>query len=110
MFVAAITENDRGILSSLIRQLLLSLTRALRALDARGRSTTQHCIGGTAMRCAKLTDDGLWRAIAKNTDEISALLRQQAELDEANCTAAMYSQVGFNANIGSMLLSFSAVP
>jgi hypothetical protein len=26
------------------------------------------------MQCAKLTDDELWRAIAQNTDELSALL------------------------------------
>jgi hypothetical protein len=40
------------------------------------------------MQCAKLTDDELWRAIEKNTEEISALLRQQAELDDADCIAS----------------------
>jgi hypothetical protein len=35
------------------------------------------------MRCVNLTDDELWHAIAQNTEAISALLRQQLELDAA---------------------------
>ena len=42
---------------------------------------------GTYMQCAKLTDDELWRAIAQNTETMSALLREQAELDDADCIA-----------------------
>jgi len=36
---------------------------------------------------AKLTDDELWRAIAQNTETMSALLREQAELDDADSIA-----------------------
>jgi hypothetical protein len=61
------------------------------------------------MQCANLTDDELWRAIAKNTEEISALLREQANWTTRIASQAMYSQVGSNANIGSMLPSFNAV-
>jgi hypothetical protein len=39
------------------------------------------------MRCAKLTDDELWRAIAQNTEGMSALLDQQPELNDADTTA-----------------------
>jgi hypothetical protein len=39
------------------------------------------------MQCAKLTDDELWRAIAQNTETMSALLREQAELDDADSIA-----------------------
>ena len=42
---------------------------------------------GTNMQCTKLTDDELWRAIAKNTDKISALLDQQFKLNDADSTA-----------------------
>jgi len=40
------------------------------------------------MQCAKLTDDELWRAIVKNTEEVSALLFQDAEFDDADCIAS----------------------
>lgn len=33
------------------------------------------------MQCPKLTDDELWRAIAANTDAVSDLLHQRAELE-----------------------------
>jgi hypothetical protein len=33
------------------------------------------------MECVNLTDDQLWHAIAQNTEAISALLRQQLELN-----------------------------
>jgi hypothetical protein len=33
------------------------------------------------MQCAKLSDDELWRAIAKNTEKISALIHKQLELE-----------------------------
>lgn len=36
------------------------------------------------MHCAKLTDDQLWRAIAQNTEKLSALIYQQLELDDAD--------------------------
>jgi hypothetical protein len=32
------------------------------------------------MRCLDLTDDELWRAIAQNTEAISAVLHQELEL------------------------------
>ena len=35
------------------------------------------------MQCANLTDEQLWRAIARNTDKLSALIHQQVELNEA---------------------------
>ena len=35
------------------------------------------------MQCAILTDEQLWRAIARNTDKLSALIHQQVELDDA---------------------------
>jgi hypothetical protein len=31
------------------------------------------------MRCANLTDDELWRAVALNTEALSALLHQQVD-------------------------------
>ncbi len=36
------------------------------------------------MRCANLSDDQLWRAIAQNTEKLSALIHQQVELDDAD--------------------------
>jgi len=36
------------------------------------------------MRCANLTDDQLWRAIANNTEKLSALIHQQIELGDAD--------------------------
>jgi hypothetical protein len=33
------------------------------------------------MKCVKLTDDELWRAIAENTNAMSRLVHQQLELD-----------------------------
>ena len=33
------------------------------------------------MQCVDLTDDELWQAIAANTDAVSDLLHQRAELD-----------------------------
>ena len=39
------------------------------------------------MQCASLTDDQLWRAIARNTEKLSALIHQQLELDDADSTA-----------------------
>ena len=33
------------------------------------------------MQCANLSDDELWRAIAANTDAVSDLLHQRAELE-----------------------------
>jgi hypothetical protein len=33
------------------------------------------------VRCANLTDDELWRAIAENTNSMSALIREQLEFD-----------------------------
>jgi hypothetical protein len=39
------------------------------------------------MQCANLSDDELWRAIAQNTETMSALLHQQAELDKADSSA-----------------------
>ena len=39
------------------------------------------------MQCANLTDEQLWRAIAQNTEKLSALIRQQVELDDAGSTA-----------------------
>ena len=35
---------------------------------------------GTLMQCEKLTDDQLWRAIAGNTNAMTALVHQQLEL------------------------------
>jgi len=35
------------------------------------------------MQCANLTDDELWRAIAQNTDTMSALVHRQLELADA---------------------------
>ena len=35
------------------------------------------------MQCANLTEEQLWRAIARNTDKLSALIHQQVELDDA---------------------------
>jgi hypothetical protein len=35
------------------------------------------------MECTNLTDDQLWDAIAQNTEAISALIRQQLQLDAA---------------------------
>jgi hypothetical protein len=37
------------------------------------------------MRCTKLTDDQLWRAIAQNTETFSTLLREQ--VDDADSIA-----------------------
>jgi hypothetical protein len=39
------------------------------------------------MQYANLSDDELWRAIAQNTETMSAFLHQQAELDEADPNA-----------------------
>jgi len=39
------------------------------------------------MQCANLSDDELWRAIAQNTETMSALLHRQAELDNADSGA-----------------------
>ena len=39
------------------------------------------------MRCANLTDDELWRAIAQNTEAMSILLHQRVELGNANSGA-----------------------
>jgi hypothetical protein len=36
------------------------------------------------MRCTDLTDDQLWRAIARNTEKFSALIDQQFALDAAD--------------------------
>jgi hypothetical protein len=33
------------------------------------------------MRCIKLTNDELWRAIAQNTEAMSSLLHQESELN-----------------------------
>ena len=33
------------------------------------------------MQCVNLTDDELWRAIAENTNAMTALVREQCELD-----------------------------
>jgi hypothetical protein len=38
------------------------------------------------MRCDNLSDDQLWRAIAQNTEKLSALVQQQGELEEAEST------------------------
>ena len=54
------------------------------------------------MQCVDLTDDELWRAIADNTDTMSDLLHQRAELeaeigsmsDPAERTELMSSYVG----------------
>ena len=43
------------------------------------------------MQCAKLSDDELWRAIAHNTDTMSALLLEELKRDESAinpCTRA----------------------
>jgi hypothetical protein len=39
------------------------------------------------MQCANLSDDELWRAIAQNTETMSALLHQQAQLDKVDSSA-----------------------
>ena len=39
------------------------------------------------MQFAKLTDDELWRAIAQNTEAMSALARRQLKLNAANAFA-----------------------
>jgi hypothetical protein len=39
------------------------------------------------MGCANLTDDQLWRAIAQNTQKLSALVHQQVELNAADPTS-----------------------
>jgi hypothetical protein len=36
------------------------------------------------MQCANLADDELWRAIAQNTEKMSALVHRQLELDDAD--------------------------
>jgi hypothetical protein len=36
------------------------------------------------MQCENLSDDQLWRAIAQNTQKLSALIYQQVELDDAD--------------------------
>ncbi len=36
------------------------------------------------MQCVNLTDDGLWRAIAQNTNAMSALVYRRLELDVGN--------------------------
>jgi hypothetical protein len=54
------------------------------------------------VQCASLTDDELWAAIAANTDAVSDLLHQRAELeaeidgvtDPASRTELMSSYVG----------------
>jgi hypothetical protein len=46
---------------------------------------------GTPMQCTKLTDDELWRAIAVNTDTMSALLLEELKRDDSAinpCTRA----------------------
>jgi hypothetical protein len=45
------------------------------------------------MRCANLTDDQLWRAIAQNTEKLSALIHQQLELDGADERASIHRRV-----------------
>ena len=42
------------------------------------------------MRCANLTDNELWRAIAHNTEAMSILLHQEVELGNAD-SGAIYS-------------------
>ena len=44
------------------------------------------------MRCEKLSDDQLWRAIAQNTEKLSALIHQQLELNAAN-SAALHPRI-----------------
>ena len=39
------------------------------------------------MRCDNLSDDQLWRAIAQNTERLSALIHQQLELSDADLAA-----------------------
>ena len=39
-------------------------------------------VGGITVRCVNLPDDELWRAIAENTNAMSALVDQQLEIDE----------------------------
>jgi hypothetical protein len=46
----------------------------------------------TNMQCANLTDEQLWRAIARNTDRLSALIHQQVEMDDAD-TAEIHPRV-----------------
>jgi hypothetical protein len=47
---------------------------------------------GTNMQCVNLTDDQLWRALARNTEKLSALIHQQLELDDAD-SATIHSRV-----------------
>ena len=39
------------------------------------------------MRCADLTDDQLWRAIAQNTETLAAIIHQQLEFNDADCAS-----------------------
>jgi hypothetical protein len=47
------------------------------------------------MRCANLTDDELWRAIAQNTEAMSMLLHQQVELGNADSGAKRADLIRF---------------
>jgi hypothetical protein len=40
------------------------------------------------MQSAELSDDELWHAIAKNTEDMSALLLQEADFDNGDCIAS----------------------
>jgi hypothetical protein len=54
------------------------------------------------MQCANLTDEQLWRAIAQNTEKLSALIRQQLELDDVDDPIAIHPGLrGDLRNFGS---------
>jgi hypothetical protein len=44
---------------------------------------------GVAVQSIQLTDDDLWRAIANNTNALSALIEQQSELDAGTAESSL---------------------
>ena len=53
-----------------------------------------------------LTDDELWHAIAKNTDEMSALVQQQVELDAGFGAPDPDSRAKLTASNGQMIIRY----
>jgi hypothetical protein len=66
------------------------------------------------MQCVNLTDEELWRAIAQNTNAMSALVYRRIELDAGNARddvidrAQLMQSLSWSANIGNSLTSFAA--
>jgi len=78
---------------SFVNSILVRVCHSARSVSLRSEGVVQ----------IRLTDDELWHAIAENTDEMSALVQQQVELDAGFGAPDPDSRAELMASNGQMI-------